>query len=92
MADTPELRSLRARMASHTFWANTPDPDDRRRHTAKARRNSPVSLEYHLDRVPDHITDPQARLRAAESAHKAYMARLAYASARARARKQARQS
>jgi hypothetical protein len=87
MADTPELRSLRARMASHTFWANTPDPDDRREHTAKARRNSPVTFEYHLDRVPEHITDPEARRKAAESAHKAYMTKLAYASARARARR-----
>ncbi len=85
---TPELRSLRARMASHVSWAATPDPADRRKRTAAARRNSPVSFEYHLDRVPADITDPTARRKAAESAHKAHMTRLAYASAQARARKQ----
>lgn len=87
--DTPDLRALRARMASHTFWADTPDPAARRKHTAKARRNSPVTFEYHLDRVPADITDPQARRRAAESAHKAYMTKLAYASAKARKAKKA---
>jgi hypothetical protein len=86
---TPEQRALRARLASHTFWAGTPDPADRRKHTAKARANSPVTFEYHLARVPAEITDPQARRKAAESAHKAHMAKLAYASSVARARKKA---
>jgi hypothetical protein len=89
---TPEQRALRARMASHTFWADTPDPADRRKHTARARRNSPVSFEYHLARVPEDITDPQARRKAAESAHKAYMTKLAYASQMARAKKKAQQT
>jgi hypothetical protein len=86
---TPDQRALRARMASHTFWADTPDPADRRKHTAGARRNSPVSFEYHLDRVPEEITDPEARRKAAESAHKAHMARLAYLSSLARSKKKA---
>jgi hypothetical protein len=87
MADKlpPEVRALHARMASHKSWADMPDPADRRKRTAAARRNSPVSFEYHLDRVPAEITDPAARLKAAESAHKAHMTKLAYAAAKARA-------
>lgn len=82
---TPEQIALRAKLASHTFWAANPDPADRRQHTAKARANSPVTFAYHLARVPAEITDPQARIKAAESAHKAHMTKLAYASAKARA-------
>jgi hypothetical protein len=84
---TPEQRALRARLASHTSWAQMPDPQDRRDRTAKARRNSPVTFEYHLDRVPDEITDPEARRKAAQNAHSAHMTRLALRSSQSRARR-----
>lgn len=74
---TPEQRGLRSRMASHTSWANT---EDRAARTAPARGASPVSRAYWDARHPD---DPAA----AESAHKAYMTRLALRSSLARARR-----
>lgn len=72
---TPEQLSMRARLASHTSWAQT---EDRSARTAKARGASPVSRAYWDARHPD---DPAA----AESAHKAYMTRLALRSSQARA-------
>jgi hypothetical protein len=89
MAEPPEVRSMRARWMSHKSWADMPDPADRRKRTAAARRNSPVTFEYHLDRVPAEITDPAARLKAAKSAHAAHMSKLAYARAKKRAEREA---
>lgn len=74
---TPAERVLRAKLASHASWANTPDAE-RAARTAPARRKSPVTIEYWLDRYPD---DPKA----AESAHKAEMTRRSLSSARKRA-------
>ena len=74
---TPEQRALRARLASHSSWANT---GDRAARTAPARRRSPVSRAYWDDQYPNN---PQA----AEAAHRAYMTRLALRSSLVRARR-----
>jgi hypothetical protein len=76
---TPEQRSLRARIASHTSWANTEDPSAR---TAPARSAFFDRFEREVD--PDRVLDPADRRRRAEHARKAYMQRLALKSARAR--------
>jgi len=76
---TPEQRSLRARIASHTSWANTEDPKAR---TAPARSAFFDRFEREVD--PDGVLDPADRRRRAEHARKAHMQRLALKSARAR--------
>jgi hypothetical protein len=76
---TPEQRSLRARIASHTSWANTEDPAAR---TAPARSAFFDRFERQVD--PDGVLDPADRRRRAEHARKAYMQGLALKSARAR--------
>jgi hypothetical protein len=48
---TPTQRTLRAKLAAHTRWGNTPDPHDRRKATAAARANSPVTLAYWINQV-----------------------------------------
>lgn len=76
--------SAAGRLGAHRSWANTVD---RKSRTRAARRRSPGSIEYHLDRLPakfDGATD-DVRRAAAESAKKAYYADLALKSARARA-------
>lgn len=73
---TPGQRALRARLASHTSWAQT---EDRTERTEAARRASPVSLAYWEQRH----ADPDA----AKSAHRAYMTSLALKSSLARARR-----
>ncbi len=86
---TPDQRSLRARIAAHASWANTPDPAAR---TAAARANSLNSVtrwEREID--PDGVLPADERTRRAESARRAYMAQLAYRSARARATRKASQ-
>lgn len=82
MALTPEQRSLRARLASHSSWANTTDPSAR---TAPARAASNARFEKEVD--PDGVLPPAERARRAEHARKAYFARLALKSAQARSRR-----
>lgn len=68
-------------------WANT---TDRTARTAKARRNGPSQLEWHLDRLdPERFADATdaQRLAAAEAARRAYYARLSMRSAETRRRK-----
>jgi hypothetical protein len=72
-------RSLVARIAAHTSWANTPDRTAR---TAPARRALLARFEAQVD--PDGVLDPVERAKRAESARKAYFARLALASVKAR--------
>ena len=70
---TPEFRTLRARIAAHESWARTPDRSAR---TAKARKalDDKFLAEANGDpRRPEHL-------------RKAYYARLALKSARARRR------
>ena len=75
---TPEQRSLRARIAAHSRWAT----QDRREGTAAARAAFADRFEREVD--PDGTLPRDERLRRAESARKAYFARLALASSRAR--------
>lgn len=72
------------RIGALESWARTTDRAGR---TRRARENSPACFEYHLARVDPAISDPAERIKAAEASHKAYMLRLARASAKARAEK-----
>lgn len=76
-------RQIIGRAGAHESWANTVDRSAR---TRRARDNSPSSIEWHLARLPEQFADAgqDARLKAAESARKAYYARLAMKSAAAR--------
>ena len=76
---TPSERSLRARLAVHTSWANTPDPSSR---TAPARAAALARFEREVD--PEGVLPEVERRRRAEHAKKAYFLRLALASAQAR--------
>jgi hypothetical protein len=76
---TPEQRKLRARLAAHTLHAKVTDPAA---HTAAARREFLNRFEREVD--PDGVLSPDERARRAEHARKAYFARLALASAKAR--------
>jgi hypothetical protein len=84
---TDSERKLRASIAAHTSWANTPD---RAARTENARRAQRESFERKVD--PDHKLSPAERTRRAEHAYKAHMARLALASAKARRAKAERRS
>jgi hypothetical protein len=80
---SPEQRSMRARIAAHTRWAKY-DPVEG---TAKARASFLQRFEDEVD--PDRTLPEVERVRRAESARKAYMAKLALASSRARAKRAA---
>ncbi|MGO9354120.1 MAG: hypothetical protein ACLP3C_26010 [Mycobacterium sp.] len=71
---SPELRTLRARIAAHDSWAHTPD---RRKRTANARK------AFEGKFLAEAGGDPVK----AEHLRKAYYARLAYKSAQARRRR-----
>lgn len=76
---SPEHRSLHARLAAHSLHARISDPAA---HTAPARAAFLDRFEREVD--PDGVLDPAERARRAEHAKKAYFARLALASAKAR--------
>lgn len=78
---TSAERSLRASLAAHTSWANTENPTQR---TAAARRSFLARFEDEVD--PDRVLPDAERARRAESAKRAYFARLALRSAKARRR------
>ena len=71
---TPTERSLRAKIAVHTSWANTPDRSTR---TANARKALQDKFLAEADGDPKR----------AESLRRAYYARLALRSAQARKRR-----
>ncbi|WP_327066764.1 hypothetical protein [Kitasatospora sp. NBC_01302] len=75
----PTERTLRAKLAAHVSWANTPDPASR---TAKARAAQLTRFEREVD--PDNQLSDEERTRRAEHAKKAYYTRLALRSAQAR--------
>ena len=75
----PEHRSLRARLAAHEKWAQTPDASAA---TAPARAAFLDRFEREVD--PEGALAPQERARRAEHARKAYFVRLALKSAQAR--------
>lgn len=79
---TPEYRTLRAKVAAHTSWANT---SNRAARTEAARQAAADRFERQVD--PDGTMDPQERAQRAESARKAYFAGLAMKSAAARRRR-----
>lgn len=78
---TPAQRSLRARIAAHSKWAQQ-DPVVG---TAAARRAFNDRFERQVD--PEGVLGEDERHRRAENARKAYFAQLALASARARQRR-----
>ena len=82
---TSAERILRARLASQTSWANTPDPSAR---TAKARAAFRDRFELQVD--PDGVLPEAERHRRAEAARKAYYTGLALKSAKARRQKAGR--
>jgi len=76
----PAERSLIAKIAAHESWARTTDPAAR---TAPARRAATDRFRKEIDEKYPGATEAQ-RAAMAESARKAYMLRLAIASAKAR--------
>jgi hypothetical protein len=81
---TPAERVLRARIAVHMSWANTKDRSAR---TAPGRRAFLARFEDQVD--PDGTLNPAERVRRAEQAMRAHMARLALKSAQVRRRRRA---
>jgi hypothetical protein len=79
MSDAIGDRSIIAKVAAHTRWANTVD---RNAATAKARQAFTDRFEREVD--PEGILDPIERAKRAKSARSAYFQRLALKSARAR--------
>lgn len=84
----PDLNMRRqyGRLGADISWARTPVRSER---TAPARAASPASLDYHLDRVPEEVTDPEERLKAAVSARSAYYRRISMKGVAARRAKKA---
>jgi hypothetical protein len=79
---TPEQRSLRARLAAHDSWARTVD---RKARTAKARKARLHRIVAEVD--PDGTLSPEVRAQMVQSRLRADMARLAFLSSKARARR-----
>jgi hypothetical protein len=75
---TPAERTLRARQAAHSKWAQ----HDPVQGTAKAREAFDARFQRQVD--PDGVLSVGERQRRAEHARNAYFTRLALASARAR--------
>ncbi|MGQ4351944.1 hypothetical protein [Streptomyces drozdowiczii] len=82
----PEQRSLRARLAVQTSWANTLDPASR---TAKARAAAAGRFEKQARELHPDATDEQIA-RVAKHLKAAHFSRMALASARSRAAKAGR--
>lgn len=80
MSMTPAERSLRARLASQTSWANTLDPQSR---TAKARAAAAGRFEKQAREMHPAATDEQIA-RVAAQLRSAHATRMALASAKAR--------
>ena len=76
---TPELRSLRAQIASHESWART---KDRTARTEPGRRGMQAKFEAEAD--PDGTLPPDELAVRVEHLRKAHFLRLAYKSAQAR--------
>src|SRR4051794_39206663 len=80
---SPSQRSLRARIAAYSLHASR----DPRETTAKARAAFLATFEAQVD--PDGVLPKAERLRRAESARKAYFARLALKRSRSQSKKSA---
>jgi len=83
-ANNSSERVLQARLAAHVLHAKVADPAG---HTAPARKAFLDRFEREVD--PDGTLSEVERKRRAEHARKAYFARLALASVKARRRKAA---
>jgi hypothetical protein len=79
----PEQRSLRARIAVQTSWANTLDPTSR---TAKARAAADGRFEKQARELHPNATNEQIA-RVAKHLKSAHFSRMALASAKSRAAK-----
>jgi hypothetical protein len=79
MEMTPAQRTLRARVAAHTSWANT---SDRAARTARARQAATDRFEKLVD--PEGVLSVEERQQCAASAKKAHYLKMAAASAAAR--------
>lgn len=80
-------RTVNARIAANERWAKEAD---RSQATAKARANSPASIEYWMRKVDPGNTMPHAqRLRRAQNAKSAFYERRAAAMRKAKALKAA---
>lgn len=79
---SPEQKSQRSRIGAYRQWSQTPD---RAAHTEPARRAFLAKFEAEVD--PDGTLDPATRAELAAYRRKEYFARLAFASAKARAAK-----
>jgi hypothetical protein len=75
---SPAERSLSARLAAHALHAQR----DPRQTTANGRAAFLARFDREVD--PDGVLEPEERRRRAEQARRAYFARLALASAKAR--------
>ena len=76
---TPAQRTLRAKIAAHTSWANTVDRTAR---TNAARKAAHDRFERQVD--PDGVLSPEERAVRAANARSAYFSKLALRSAQAR--------
>ena len=72
---------MRAQIAAHVSWANTPDRPAR---TAAARQAAFDRFERQVD--PDGVLTPEERHKRAENARRAYFLELALKSAQSRRR------
>lgn len=79
-SNDPRVRAQVARIAAHESWARTPD---RAARTAAARAALLARFERDVD--PDGVLSPGERAARAESARRAFYARLALRSVQARA-------
>lgn len=83
MRDDHADRALRARIAAHKSWGQTAD---RAARTEAARR---ASHDRFLAQVPDTITDPAERAKAAANLRQAFYLEMARKSAAVRRRNKA---
>jgi hypothetical protein len=76
------VHEINGRIGALESWSRTPDRPAR---TAKARSQSPCSVEYHEDQIRAEGIVPEKDIpKAAEARHRAHMLRLSKASAAAR--------
>lgn len=84
MTLTPAERTLRAKIAAHTRWANA-DPEARRQQGNRLRAAAERRFEDQVD--PERVLSPADRAQRADAARKAHMSRMALASSKARRKK-----
>lgn len=84
---TPAERKLRAKAAAFARWAETADPEDRRKATAPGRRAAIEQWERKAD--PDGLLSPAVRRTRAEALRRQHMALIALKSSTTRRAKKA---